>query len=497
MTSTLKRFAGQTFIYGLSTILARLLNFLLTPLYVYKFPAHVYGLLTAMYSWAAILSATLAFGMETTFFRYLQKKEGQESAVYSNTLTVILFVSFLFLLITVPNAEPIGAWISDGRIDPDRTLYVRYFAFILVADALCVIPFSSLRAKGKAIRFGVIRLINISVAISLNLLFIVVIPWVISRNAPGAAWLESWLRPDWLGYVFLSNLIASMVTFLILLPELLRIRIRVDRALLIEMFSYSFPILVANLSYIINENLDKVFLTKLLNGQEGETNVGIYGAASRIAVFLSIFVQAFRLGAEPFFFSHAKQANARQTYALIMHYFIIAMLIVLFGIVCNLDLLKYFIRGQGAQRDLYWSGLRIVPILLMAYVFLGIYINLSIWYKLSDQTRYGLYISLAGACLTVVLNFILIPIYGYIGSAWITLFVYGSMAAISYYLGQSNYPIPYRIRPALIYLVTTACLSWISFSILKSDLWLSNTLLIVFIAVISYIEWPNIKRFIK
>jgi len=483
-------------IYGLSTIIARLLNFVLTPLYVHQYPAKVYGIFTTMYAWAAMLNAFLAFGMETTFFRYLQKHEHHKNKVYSNTLFVILLASGLFITFTLLFTKDIAIWMQNGVYDPDRVRYVKYFAFILVADALCVIPFASLRAEGKPLKFGLIKLTNILIAVGLNLFFILGIPAIINHQLPGADWFSSWYRDGWVGYVFLANLIASIITLIILLPELLKISLRIDKHLLLDMLSYSFPVLIANFSFIINENFDKIFLEKLL--PLGTPDIGIYGAVSKIAIFLSIFINAFRLGAEPFFFSHAKSPNSRETYAIIMDYFIITMVIIFVGIVSNIEILKYFIKGENIKEQLqYWSGLKIVPVLLMAYVFLGIYMNLSIWYKLSDQTRFGLYISAIGAILTISLNYLFIPRFSYVASAWITLVTYAVMMISSYLLGQKNYPIPYHTFKNLAYIVCSILISWLSFSVFHSNLFIGNGLLVVFLMIIYFSERQQLKRLLS
>lgn len=259
-----------------------------------------------------------------------------------------------------------------------------------------------------------------------------------------------------------------------------------------SMLWYSLPILIANLSFIINEHLDKVFLLKLLPEGIGERDLGIYGACSKIAVFLSIAVQAFRLGAEPFFFSHAKNPNARTTYAVIMDYFIILMCVAVVGLVVNIDILKYFIEGKNLEEQaLYWSGLKIVPILSLGYIFLGIYMNLSIWYKLSDQTRFGLYISGIGAMITIFLNLIYIPEYSYVASAWITLLAYFVMMVLSYLLGQKNYPIPYHIKKNICYIGAAALLSYFCFYVLNRDLIIGNVILLTFIVATIFIEKKN------
>src|SRR5690606_25942878 len=230
-------------------------------------------------------------------------------------------------------------------------------AWILVTDALAVIPFARLRAEGRPIRFAILKLINILTFVGFNLLFIVTIPWLIAQGSVYSAYFNSWYQDGWVGYVFLSNLIASGLTFILLLPKSTKLRLRLDRKLAVDMLSYSFPVLMANISFIINEHIDKIMIPKLLPGDVGDRDLGIYGAVSKIAVFLSIGVQAFRLGAEPFFFSYSKNANARQTYVLIMDYFIIAMVLVMVGITANIEWLKYFIKGESPEEQAaYWSG---------------------------------------------------------------------------------------------------------------------------------------------
>lgn len=487
--SVLRKFAGQTAIYGLSTVVARLLNFVLTPLFVRKFPAAVYGIFTNMYSWAALLNAVLAFGMETTYFRYLQKYDGDKARVFNNSFIVISFTSVLFLVFTFSFATGISTWLNNGVYDADYRRYLIYFVLILVADALAVIPFARLRAEGRPVRFAVLKLANILTFVGCTLFLIVVIP-VLMETRPGlVGYFDSWYRPEWLGYVFISNLVASLVTLLLLLPEILKIRLRLERKLVADMLAYSFPVLVANISFIINEHIDKLLIPKLIPGEAGSRDLGIYGAVSKIAVFLSIFVQAFRLGAEPFFFSHATSKNARQTYALIMDYFVIAMVLVMVGITVNIGWLKNFIRGGSpAEQAEYWSGLSVIPVLLLNYVFLGIYMNLSIWYKLSDQTRFGLYISGIGAIITLVLNYVFIPQYSYVASAWTTLAAYSSMVVLSYLWGNRRYPIPYRVGKNLSYILTGVAVCWLAFVAFERHVIVGNLLFAIFLGVTLFLE---------
>ena len=508
--STLKKFAGQTLIYGLSTIIARLLNFVLTPIYVKVYHPTVFGILTNLYSWAAILNAILAFGMETTFFRYLQKHEDNKKQVINTTFFFVLLTSSVFLICTLLFAKDISGWLFCEK-GAERVIYVYFFAIILTMDALAVIPFALIRAREKPLRYGLIKLANILIMIGFTLLFIVILPYIVKNNLPGAEWISQWLKLQkviggqaedltpvaWIGYVFLANLIASVATLLLLIPELSQLKIQANKKLMKEMLWYSLPILIANLSFIINENLDKIFLTKLLPLEIGERDLGIYGACAKIAMFLSIFIQAFRLGAEPFFFSHAKNPNARSTYAIIMNYFIIAICLAVVALVANTEILKYFIKGKNLeQQALYWSGLGVVPVLLMGYIFLGIYMNLSIWYKLSDQTKYGLYISGIGAIITIVLNIIFIPKYSYIASAWITMFAYFVMMLLSYFLGQKNYPIPYHIKKNICYIGAAALISWMSFYLFDRNLIVGNALFFIFIGITVLAEKKQLTELI-
>lgn len=497
--STLKKFAGQTAIYGISTVISRFLNFVLTPIYVRLYPAKVYGIFTTLYAWASILNAVLAFGMETTFFRFLNKYNNSKK-VYSNTFFTVTAVTTVFAILSLSEANNIAAWMHSENVASleDYRLFVKFFIGILSIDALAVIPFAKLRANGRPIKYGAVKLINIFCFVGLNLLFLFIIPFVIKHHLPFASFLQSWFRPAWVGYVFISNLIASIVTLLLLLPQLLELTLDIDLKIIREMFSYSFPVLIANLSFIINENSDKLFLERLLPENISSQQVGIYGACCKIAIFLSIFIQAFRLGAEPFFFSYAKNKNAGETYARIMNYFIIAMSLIFVALVANIDILKYFIKAHDpAQRAIYWSGLRVVPILLFGYVSLGIYMNLSIWYKLSDQTRYGLYISGIGALLTIILNILFIPRYSYMASAWVSLIAYFTMMVLSYILGQKNYPIPYNLKKALLYLILSIIMVVLSFSVFNHNLIAGNIMLILFAAAAFYTERKELLSMIR
>lgn len=448
-----------------------------------------------MYAWASVINALLAFGMETTFFRYLNKVDDKKK-VYSTTFFSVAIIAVAFLSLTFAFTDNIAGWLhADGvaSIDDYKT-FIRLFTWILVLDALAVIPAAKIRAEGRPGRYSVIKIVNILFTVSLNLFFLYVIPWGIENGY----WEFAWFRPHWVGYVFISNLLASLITFLVLIPELLGLQWAYDRKLIMQMLGYSFPVLIANLSFIVNENLDKIAIKQILGGDYGDQEVGIYGAVCKLAIFLSIFIQGFRLGAEPFFFSHAKSKNSGETYATIMNYFVIVVCFIFAGIVANIEILKYFIPGGSAsQRELYWSGLHIVPVLILGYVCLGIYMNLSIWYKLSDQTRFGLYISGVGALITIVLNFILIPKYSYVASAWISLTAYATMMILSYILGQRNYPIPYNLKKNFCYLLSSIVIVILSFNVFHRNLIIGNLLLLAFALGTIYFEWNNLKGIVQ
>ena len=490
--SVYKKFAGQTLIYGLSTIFSRLFNFILTPVYTRVFPPGVYGVFTKMFSYVSIINPILAFGMETTFFRYLNKHEDKKQEVYNNSFLVIAFISTLFLITALVFSDFLARYTLNGGIDQlqSQRSYVHYFAWILFVDAISVIPFAKLRADGKPFRYSLIKFLNIGTFVGFNLVFIYVIPYLIKHDVL-AAWLESWYKGRWVGYVFIANLIASIVTLLMLIPQFLEIQIKFNSDLFKNMLGYSWPVLIANLSFIINENLDKILLGKYLPNNIADHDVGIYGAVGKLAIFISIFNTAFRLGAEPFFFSHAKNANAKQTYATILYYFVLALSILFVGLTANIEIIKHFIDSR------YWVGLNAVPFLLFGYVCLGIYMNLSVWYRLSDQTRFGLYISLVGAVFTIIMNIILIPKFSYMGSAWVSMCAYFIIMVISYLLGQKHYPIPYKIKAMTAYILISLFLVYLSFWIFNRNIYIGNAILVIFLLGMFYFEKDNVKKLLK
>lgn len=496
--SVLKKFMGQTAIYGVSTVLSRLFGFILTPIYTRAYGSATYGILTKLFAYASLINAVLAFGMESTYFRYLNKHEDKKQEVYNNSFFCIAGIATLFLLTGLVFRNSIAGYLTADLAQlADYKKYVSYFIWILFVDAICVIPFARLRAEDKAVKYSIIKFSNIGVFVAFNLLFIKVIPAMMANDWPMSGWMSGWYEKGWVGYVFVSNLIASLLTFIMLLPEFFKLQLRFDKELFAKMFTYSWPVLVANLSFIVNENLDKIALSELLPAAIADRDVGIYGAVCKIAIFMSIFITAFRLGAEPFFFSHAKNENAKHTYALILRYFVIALTLIFVGLVANIEILKHFISRDGVHIAEYWVGLPAVPYLLFGYVCLGIYSNLAIWYRLSDQTRYGLYISLVGAAVTIGLNFVLIPRFSYMGSAWVSMLAYFVMMVISYVLGQRHYPIPYELKRISAYLFVSVVLVGLSFWVFNRNIYIGNAMLILFIAAVIYFEKDQLKLILK
>lgn len=491
--SAIKKFLTDTVIYGFTTIVSRMMNFVLTPFFTKAFSKEVYGVFTNMYAYASMINAILAFGMETTYFRYLHKVESKDrERVFNNSFVVTIFTSALFLATVLIFLDPIVKGLA-GNVQEYANYhsYVKLMVFTLVADALAVIPFAKLREQGRPIYYAILKFINIFVFVGTNLFLLFVLPDLVENSSSWAGIASGWFREGWLGNVFISNLLASIVTLLLLIPQILSFRFRLDIQMLKNMFVYSFPVLVANISFIINENLDKMMFPHLMPGEAGKADLGVFGAVTKLAVFLNLFITAFRLGAEPFFFSYAGNENSKVVYSKIMEYFVIGLVVVMVGITTNLDWLKLFLQDES-----YWEGLFIVPLLLFNYVLLGIYMNLSVWYKLSDQTKYGLYISVIGAIVTIILNFVLIPRYGYAGAAWATTCAYTGMVILSYLWGQKNYPIPYNVQKILVYLVIGAVLSWSAVYVFDYNVWMGNVIWIALLLMIAVSERKNMLSFI-
>jgi len=383
--------------------------------------------------------------METSFFRFYNTEENKQNVVSTSTISIV-WSSIAFLVLTLLFRETISSWINI------KEQYITYTVWILVLDALVIIPFSKLRAEKRPMQYAVVKIGNVVVNFSLNLFFLLVLPKISTSNPLSTFYFENFE----VGYIFVSNLIASLLTFLVLSHNYFKINWRFDAALWKRMMQYGLPILIAGIGFAVNEHFDKILLDWL---HVSKNDIGAYSACYKLGMFMVLFRTAYTLGIEPFFFSHADQENAAQTYATITKYFVISGSFILLFVIVFIDILKIFLVPNSS----YWDAMKVVPLIILANFFLGIYTNLSVWYKLINKTRVGAIISIVGALLTLLLNFWLVPTMSYYGSAIATIVAYGSMMLISYYLGQKEYPIPYEINKIGGYLGVSILLSALSF----------------------------------
>ena len=476
MANPIKKLFGEIAIYGLSSIIGRLLNYLLVPLYTYVFinPAD-YGVVSELYAWVAFLIVILTFGMETAFFKFIQN-EGDQKNVFSTALSALLSLNSVFFLIVLLFYQDIASLL----LYEDHGEYIVMLGAIVSIDAISALPLAKLRAEEKAKRFSIIQLSSIAVNIILNVIFLLF--WFDYNNPEQGVF-----------YIFLANLIASLVKPIFLLKSFTLIR-GIDRSLLKRMLVFSFPLAIAGFAGIINETLDRILLKQMLYNPENpssldyaEAQVGIYSASYKLAMLIAILLQAYRYAAEPFFFSQMKNQDRNKIYSQIMNVFIAFVCGIFLLVTLNIDIFKYFI-----QNETYWVGLQVVPILLMANIFLGVYYNQSIWFKLSGKTKFGAYIALFGASLTVLINILYIPKFGYMACAWATLIVYFTQMVISYILGQRHYPIPYNLKKFIFYISLALALFFLS-PYIKVDnftvnLFIQNSLLLMFVLTAVYIE---------
>ena len=446
----------------MSSIVARFLNYLLVPLHTGEgvFSPDQYGIITEMYAYVAFLIILLTYGMETAYFRF-STKEGQDpKTVFSTVLTSLITSTSMFFLMAIVFAQPIADWLMY----PDNKEYVVWFAIIVGLDAISSIPLAKLRSQNKAKTFAGINIANVAVNVGLNLFFLMYcLPLV---KSGGGNWLtDTFYDPETgVGYVFIANLIASNVKFLLLVPTMLEGLVKPKLTLLKPMLVYALPLLIAGLAGMMNEMFDRVILKRVLTPVLGKDaamyELGIYGACYKLSIIISLMIQAFRYAAEPFFFSQEKESGNRELYAKVMTYFVWVLAGTFLFVMLYIDLFKYFIPNQE-----YWVGLEVVPILLMANICLGIYYNQSVWYKLTDKTGYGAGLSIFGALLTIGLNLLFIPTYGYVASAWATLACYASMMVVSYFLGQRFYPVPYQLGKLSVFIGSAILLYWLSLAL--------------------------------
>jgi O-antigen/teichoic acid export membrane protein len=456
-------------------VLPRLMNFVLVPLHTDKLETSSYSDNTTFYIYAAFFNVLLTYGMETAFFRFFNISKEKEK-VFSTALISLTVSTLLFFVVVIAFNNELANMVNLNQT------YFNLLVGVLVLDALVVAPFAYLRATGRPIKFTAIKLSNIAIYVILNFFFLWAIP-KFNIEFPG------YNPDDLVQYIFVANLVASITTLLLLSPYFFRTKLQFSKSIFKQLLNYGLPIMIAGLAYVINENFDKWLLPDML----GKSINGAYSGCYKIAVFMTIFIQAFRLGAEPFFFNHAKELNAKETYARIMKYFVICGSLMFVFTVAYLNLFKELI----VRDESYWIAIDIVPIVLLANLCLGIYFNLAIWYKLTDKTRFGMYISIIGAVITIAFNYLMIPKIGFMASAWATLVAYGSMMLISYQMGKKHYPVPYDILRIVSYLVLATIISAVSYYYFNDNYYVSTILVLVFLGIIFLLEKKEIKQLIK
>jgi O-antigen/teichoic acid export membrane protein len=481
----IKKLASETAIYGLPSIVGRFLSFLLIFLYTGVYSPSIFAAHTEFYAYSAFFLVVLPLGLETAFFNFLRLGENSKSTFFTSWL-MMLASSALFLILVWNFALPIATFMGY----PNHPEYVKWFGLILSFDVLSMIPFASLRWKKKSKKFALIRIINIFSNITLNVLFILYFPKWFGDTA------NIIYNPNTgIGYVFIANLVSSFITFLLLLPEVLLHIGTFDISLGKKMLKYSAPLILVGLAGIVNETFDRVIMDKILISDNVKNDIGTYGAFYKLSIIITLFLQAFRYAAEPFFFERSNHKDSKKTYAEIMNYFVLVCITIVLATIFFLEPLAKFAIRQKEYFD-HPDGLKMVPILLIANVFLGILYNLSIWYKLQNKNHLGAVVSVVGAIFTVVLLFSLIPKLGIIGGAYTTLIVYAIMMVHSYILGRKHYPVPYELKKIGLMAVYGIMLFLLHFFIIK---WVGSAILLIpiafsfiFLGIFIILSWKTI-----
>jgi len=486
--SLYKNLFKQTFIYGIATVIPRMISFFLTPLYVeYLKGTSQYGEMTVIFSWMVFFNVLLSYGMETAFFRFYNKEANKQNVIETSMISVF-WSSLAFLGLALLFKNSLAGWL---KIDPQ---YISYTIWILVLDALVVVPFCKLRANQRPMKYALIKIGNVMTNLLLNVFFLVVLP-KLAAQSPESFFNTIYSDSFLIGYVFVANLMASLVTLLVFIPDYFKLRWKFDYTLWKQLIQYGLPVLFAGLAFGVNEHFDKIMLDHLLPVSVAKSEVGAYAACYKIGLFMVLYRTAYTLGIEPFFFSHAGNENAPQTYATVTKYFVIFGSLIFLGVVVFSDIIKIFLVPNPG----YWEAMKVVPLIILANFFLGIYTNLSVWYKLIDKTKIGAYISAFGAVVTLLLNYLLIPKFSYMGSAIATLAAYGSMMVISYYLGNKQYPIPYDKKRIFGYLALSTLLAGLSFyvTVLRESYIFGIAAMLVFGYFIYYNEKETLLRILR
>ena len=461
-----KKLISETVIYGIGAILPRVIIFALTPFLINWIDRSDFAAFTNLYALVSFINVVLTFGFETAFFRFAAEKDSKNKVLNTSYFFLMVNALVFLSLCLIFNQE-----LANLLNYQDHPEYIRWFGWIVFFDTLSAIPFAWLRFNNRPIRYSFVK-VSSSLVHTISVLFLFL---VIPASVSASFGLENKVS-----YPFISNLIGAFFGFLLLLPIVMKVKFKPDWDLLKRMIKYSYPIMLAGLAFMVNENLDKAMQRFVISDEYA----GAYGGCYKMAVLMTLFVTAYRLGIEPFFFKQMENKNAKKTYAQITEYFVIVASFIAFGIVANISWLKeLFIRDSK-----YWVAIDIVPIVIIANLFFGIYYNMSTWYKVTDRTKIGTYISWAGAGVTILINVSLLPFFGFMVSAWATLAAYFLMMCLSYFLGQKYYPIPYRKKKILLYLGICIVFSILGYSIFNANFWINNLLLLIFAGIIFFIE---------
>ena len=494
----LQQLASQTAIYGASSIIGRLLNYLLVPFYTAVFEPAQFGIMSVLSGYAVFLLIVFTYGLETTYFRFSTKTEADKKQVYGQVMTMIIFSTLGLGGLIYIFADPIAQAIQFAGLGR----MIQWIALSIAIDAILSVPYARLRLEGKPVKFASIKLLNIFTNIALNLFFLWIAPQAINGEGFGflVPLISSWYIPD-LGveYIFISNFLAGLVQIPFFLRELSGFKFTWSNPLVRNMLYYSLPIAIMGLAGSVNDTFSRLMIKYLVPAEEANYAAGVFGACYKLSIFMNLCIQAFRYAAEPFFFSNAAEKNSPQLFSRVMKWFVIFGSIVFIAISLNLSWIGLLLRQPE-----YREALFIVPVLLMGYLFFGIYYNLSVWYKLTDKTYYGAYMSGIGAIITITGTFVLIPLAGYFGAALATLLAFVVMAVLSYYLGEKHYPIPYEVSNAVFYILSSAgivmAINQVAFDNFFIELLVKNLLAISFICLVLFKERRNLplpKRFIS
>ena len=462
-----------------------MLSFILVPLYTDPkvLSTAEYGRVSFIFAWFVLFNVVLAYGMETAFFRFFNKDDNQDKVTSTSAISIIVS-SFALLG---------GAFLFRNQISSLISIDLKYLNLVfivLLLDALVIVPFSWLRATGKPMRYAIIKLVNVAINLGLNIFLLLYLKDLAENNSL----FNSIYKPNFeISYIFISLIIASAITLLLLLPFYVKIKFKFDTQLWKKMMRYAMPVLIAGIAYSVNETFDRILLEKLLPENIADEQVGMYSACYKLALFMTLFATAFRLGIEPYFFSHSKTENPQKNYAKILEYFVAFGSVIFLSVVVFADVIKPFI----IKSEAYYEAMWIVPFILLANFCLGIYHNLSVWYKITDRTKFGAYISIFGAIITLVLNYILIPKIGFKGSAIATLSAYAIMMLLSFYFGRKYYPIPYNLKKIVLYFGLSTLFSMLYFYQFRGNYVIGIGALIVFLGIVFQLEKKEIIQILK